>query len=199
VLKVRNATVADARSIANIKIKSYKKGYENLLNPGLLDHMSLDEKEEEYTEIIQEVKYNGGCFFVAETDSGEIIGYAFAGNTTEKPPKKYRRKLGKLEEIFVLPDHWGKKIGVALFQKVVQFLLDGGYASLTLWTLEGADVENWYQKLNGEYLEAKSVEIEGFEIDGVVIEGQEKNERRYGWPQLGELAQLLDQILVNNP
>lgn len=182
----REATPADARSIANVRIKSGKKAFKSIL-PSRFLNLKLDEEENRYKNTLEESGHEGWCFFVAETTSGEIVGYAYAGYSTYRGPKgnQYPHEVSILHEIFVLPNFKRQKIGIKLFQKVVSCLPADRYSSLVLWALKRTDAENWYKDLKGEYLEARGAGLEGFDID----------EHSYGWPKLSDLAQLLNQIL----
>ena len=136
--KLREAVLADAKSIVIVNTNSLREIYRNLMtHPRDLDYNDPTEEEvDEYEYRLKTFKLNVECFFVAEIDSKEIVGYAYAGrpNNSERRgvPINYLSKMAIFNEIFVLPNHQAEGIGTSLFKEIANCLVQKGYNSLIL-------------------------------------------------------------------
>jgi GNAT superfamily N-acetyltransferase len=109
--------------------------------------------------------------FVAEVDRGDqsIIGFCSGGaNRSAKTDPDFAGELGA---IYILEEYRGKGTGKALVQSLVRTLLDRGYRSMLVWVLAENLYRPFYEKLGGQYIRSKEIEIGGRVFEEVA----------YGW------------------
>ena len=115
------------------------------------------------------------CMVVAETDDGEVVGFAYGA--PEREGNRHFR--GELFAIYVLADHQHKGIGRCLFIAMAQHFSSQGIESMLLWVLkDNHPARQFYESMGGEYVEEKTIAIGGTELVEVA----------YGWRDLIGLA-----------
>lgn len=127
-MKIRKATLADAKGIARVHVDSWIATYRNIVPDTYLDQLSYEAREQLWTENLK-AENN----FVAENDDREIIGFADGG---KERTGKYAKLQGELYSIYILPEYQGKGIGRSLMKRVVQHLKANGQNSMLVWVLE---------------------------------------------------------------
>ncbi|CBL46696.1 gcn5-related n-acetyltransferase [gamma proteobacterium HdN1] len=111
-MEIREATVEDALSIANIHAESWRRTYGQVLTWHYLEHVAPSERERIWTERLSEPK-PGQYVLVAQVDD-EVIGFgcAFLNGINE---------LGAyLDNLHVALPHQRAGVGRALIQKIAQ-------------------------------------------------------------------------------
>jgi hypothetical protein len=78
---LRDATVADARSIAEVVVAAWRWAYRGLMPDAVLDGLSIDEREAMWREGLTDPKPGWGCL-VAE-GRGSIVGFVGYGPPLE--------------------------------------------------------------------------------------------------------------------
>jgi GNAT superfamily N-acetyltransferase len=99
-----------------------------------------------------------------------IVGFADFGEAREDMDG-YE---GELYAIYLLPEFQRKGIGERLFNLGVGFLKGGGKDSMYLLALAVSPYRSFYEKMGGQIVGRKQVEIEGRLYDELV----------YGWADL---------------
>lgn len=164
---VRRATVADAGTIAEVRIDSWRATYRGILPVDYLDAMKVEESTALWARILSAAS-DAACVFVAEID-GEIVGFA-AGMTLSAP------KLGfdsELTAIYLLPSVQRAGIGRRLVAHVAATLASAGANNMLVWVLSQNDVaRQFYTRLGAELLKEQA-----FSWD----EGLDLQETGYGW------------------
>ena len=113
-MKIRDASVEDAESIASI--------YNHFV---LTTSISFEEAEVPVIEMagrIADLQASGLPWIVAQQD-GVVAGYAYA--TKWRVRHAYRFSVET--SVYLAPDQAGKGIGTALYQALLKRLRDGGY------------------------------------------------------------------------
>ena len=107
---------------------------------------------------------------MSEEDNGQVVGFAAAGPEREADSGF----AGELYAIYLLEEHQGKGTGRRLFELVVDHFRSQGYKSMRVWVLEGNPAQSFYERLGGERVETKVLQIGGQDYDEIA----------YGWAQL---------------
>jgi GNAT superfamily N-acetyltransferase len=113
-LTVRAATVADATAIGEVHVRSWQAAYAGLIPADFLARLSAESRAESWARLIGD----GGPVLVAEED-GVIAGFAAYGDE-------------RLYALYLLPEYWGRGIGRALHERVVEGMSGD---SAILWVL----------------------------------------------------------------
>lgn len=112
--------------------------------------------------------------FVAEDESGRIVGFADGGRERSGDPVYD----GELYAIYLLQDYQQKGIGRQLFQHVVQHLVKSKFHGMLIWVLADNPSRHFYESMGG--LPVRELEIE--------IAGKRLQEVGYGWSALQTLV-----------
>lgn len=162
-MKIRKATLADAKGIARVHVDSWIATYRSIVPDTYLDQLNYDTREQLWKENL---KANNN--FVAENDDGELIGFADGG---KERTGKYAALKGELYSIYILPEYQGKSIGSSLMKKVVHHLKENGLNSMLIWVLEENLSRGFYEKMGGKEVDRKTLSISGKELSEIA----------YGW------------------
>lgn len=111
---IRPATAADADAIGAVHVRSWQAAYEGLIPADFLAQLSAESRAASWARRIEA----GGPVLVAEED-GVIAGFAAYGD-------------GRLYALYLLPEYWGRGLGRALHDRVVE---DMSGDSAVLWVL----------------------------------------------------------------
>lgn len=118
----------------------------------------------------------GSGNFVAETEGGDVIGFATCGPEREGN-KTYQ---GELYAIYLLEEYQRMGLGCRLVSAVAQRLLADGFSSMLLWVLEdNHSARRFYESLGGERVGRKTITIGGADLVEV----------SYGWRDISVLAE----------
>lgn len=111
--------------------------------------------------------------FVAETDAGEVVGFATGG-----------RELGgdsdydgELYAIYILAPHQRRGVGRRLVAAVVERLIDASFNSMLIWVLQDNPACRFYAALGGSPVRDRTITIGGADLAEVA----------YGWHDLALL------------
>jgi ribosomal protein S18 acetylase RimI-like enzyme len=128
---LRVATVADARSIAEVVVAAWRWAYRGLMPDAVLDGLSIDEREATWREGLTDPKPGWGCL-VAE-DRGSIVGFVGYGPPLEPVEAA---GIGEVYAIYLDPGVVGSGIGRALFAEGTRRLREAGFHRAFLWVLD---------------------------------------------------------------
>lgn len=174
-MQIRRAEVQDSASLAQIQIDSYRTSYAGILPPSYLEGFSYREQEQDWRDLLS--SGSDDVLYVAETESGEIVGYAL-GRPGPSPIPPYD---GELVALHVRPSHQGQGIGQRLIASVTEELQRRGSTALMLWVLEKNPARALYERLGGQELGQK-------DWDGNEAFGIEIKELAYGWLNIQALG-----------
>lgn len=165
-MNIRKAVLADARGIAEVHVDSWLSTYRNIVPADYLNQLTYEARERLWENNL------ANCdVFVAEDESGKIIG--FADNGKERTGK-FENLLGEVYSIYILEEHQSKGLGNLLLKRTVQDLLGKGINSMIIWALEENRACGFYEKMGGRIVDTKKMEISGKQL----------TERAYGWEDI---------------
>jgi ribosomal protein S18 acetylase RimI-like enzyme len=111
------------------------------------------------------------CVYLAETESGEIIGLAMAGVETGST-------TAEVYALYVLPDHHRQGNGRRLVAAIAAHLAQWDVTALHIGVLKAnAPARRFYEALGGQIVGEREVEDAGFQLPEVI----------YGWSDVGML------------
>lgn len=173
-VRVRRAVAQDAPAIAHVQVDTWRSTYGGIIPAELLANLSYERSQGMWEKILSDPK---GTMFVAEDDSGHVVGFADCG-----PARDNKDFSGELYAIYVTQDMQGKGIGRMLSLSVVQDLRAHGYYSMLVWVLAQNPFKRFYESLGGEQASTKDI----------VIGGKTLKELGYGWKNLDLLIAKLE-------
>ncbi|MDM0113083.1 GNAT family N-acetyltransferase [Variovorax sp. J22R133] len=124
--EVRPATLRDAKAVAEVHAIAAKAAYEGILPEDQLRALEPASREAKWRDAIE---YSEPQVHVAELD-GEVVG--FVGFDRSRDPKT-PSTTGEIWALHVKPEHWGKGVGVALWDAAREGLDEEGCTTVTIW------------------------------------------------------------------
>ena len=121
---IRPAEQRDAAAIGRVYYEGWKAAYDGLMPRFFLDALTPANCAPKPDHIAPDRR------FVAE-QNGEVVGTVTFG------PGREDAALLEIQSLYVLPDHWQKEQGSALFRAVCDRAKERGLPGLYVWTLEG--------------------------------------------------------------
>src|SRR5699024_1311461 len=170
-MEIRKANLKDALGVAKVQVDSWKTTYKNIVPDQYLEQMTYKDREKRWIDIISN---SDQAVFVAEGESGEIIGFSSGGN---ERTGKYPQYRGELYAIYILAGHQRKGIGKQLFDSIVESLKQKNISSMAVFVLEDNKSRLFYERLG-----ARKIDTIGIEISGKKL-----NELVYGWRDITEI------------
>jgi GNAT superfamily N-acetyltransferase len=126
---LREAGVADARSVAQIHVNTWRAAYSGIVPDSVLAGLSVDSHAAKWTAAIEQREPE---LWVAEVQD-TIVGWAaFSASRDADAPAK----CGELQAIYVAPNWWARGVGSALLARTRHQLTQRGFQRMTLWVLQ---------------------------------------------------------------
>ena len=164
-MKIRKALASDAKAIAKVHVDSWKTTYRNIVPDSYLDGLTYEAREQLWNENLKQC-----TVFVAETETGEVIGFADCGNERSGD---YPGIEGEVYAIYILEAYQEQSIGKRLMQAVSKELLDKDIHSMLVWVLKENLSSGFYEKLGGKVIDEKYITIAGKQIPELAYEWQD--------------------------
>jgi GNAT superfamily N-acetyltransferase len=140
-MKVRAATVADARTIAEIHVAAWRTAYRGLMPDDYLAALSVDERTAMWSSGLS--RPSPSHLALAEVD-GALAGFCIYGPTRDQEPPE----VAEIYALNIHPDRWGKGAGRALCQHAYREAAARGHTSITLWVMTGnLHAQRFYEHL----------------------------------------------------
>ncbi|WP_277680243.1 GNAT family N-acetyltransferase [Gracilibacillus dipsosauri] len=165
-MKIRKAQLEDARGIAKVQVDCWRVTYKNIVPDEYLNNMTYENREQKWKDIVSEQ-----LVYVAEIESGEIIGFSNGG---KERTSNYPNYDGELYAIYILPPYQKMGIGKQLLRSVMKALLREGIHSMIVFVLEQNRSRYFYEYLGAEKVDCIEIEIAGKKL----------NEFVYGWKDI---------------
>ena len=115
--KVRPAVDSDAEAIASVHAASSRAAYEGLV-PDQHDSLPMEKRRAFWRDAIE---YSEPQVHVALDEAGALVG--FTGFDRSRDPKS-RPTTGEIWALYVLPSHWNKGAGLALWDAAREGLVE---------------------------------------------------------------------------
>jgi GNAT superfamily N-acetyltransferase len=168
-MRIRLARVEDCAGLAHIQVDSYRSAYAGLLPAPYLAHFSYEEQEQDWRDLLSAP--TGDLVLVAETETGELAGYALG-----RPEAERTDYDGELAALHVRRNWQRRGIGRRLMVTMAGQLHGQGCTSLMLWVMAGSPARGFYEKLGGQPAGQKCWRIDEFDLDVVEV--------AYGWREI---------------
>ena len=143
-MRVRRATAADARAIADITVRGWQAAYRGIFDDGFLDGLNVDAREMGWRAMIEADEDGRTPAWVCDVD-GRTVGFISSG-----PPRDDDVPLPAAEAyaIYVVPEAWRGGTGRALISTAVAHWRALGTTTLVLWVFESnARARSFYEAL----------------------------------------------------
>ena len=165
-MNVRQAVPADARSLAEIHVETWRATYPGVVPQEVLDALSVSDRQGLWEEWIPDPRTS---VFVAERDD-EVVGFVSVGPCFTTPG------IGELYAIYVLPSDHGAGTGQALMDAAVETLAQRWDDAILWVATENPRARRFYER-NGWV-------VDGERIDEA-LPGASVHETRYRLSGLG--------------
>ena len=161
--EVRPATLRDAKAIAEIHVSASLAAYRGLLTDVQINTVSAEQRQAYWREAIE---FNEPQVYVA-VDEGEVVGFVGFDRSRDPgtPPT-----TGEIWSIFAATSHWGRGVGLALWDVARDGLLEEGCTKVTLWVPLGNERGLRFHELAGfkrELASAKTVPLGAGKIEEI--------------------------------
>ena len=147
-MNVREATIVDARKIAQIHVDGWRAAYRGQMPDEILDNLNMEKRAAFWSTHLTTHPH---ALFVAEINQ-EILGFCDSIPSRDKDADP--ETTAEIVAIYVDPNHWRKGAGRALCRSVLETARHVKLAELTLWCLSSnVAARRFYEKM-------------GFHLDG---------------------------------
>ncbi len=171
-MHLRNAQPGDARSIAIVRVDTWRSTYKGLVPDELLGKLSYEEFAETFEERIKALA-NDEFLIVAEESPGTIVGFVFGGPERSGNPH-YK---GEIDAIYVLRDYQRQGIGRSLMSRSIDRLEALGMHSMLIWVLKDNPYRAFYESIGGMIVGGQTIDDFGPKMDVIA----------YGWDDIREI------------
>lgn len=125
---VRPAIARDAKGIAEIHVATWNVAYKNLIPA---DHLATFTVEKRLAFWREAIDFSDPQILVASEDD-QLIGFVGFDRSRDAGSKS---TTGEIWAMYVAPEHWGKGMGLALWDGAREGLKEEGCTQVTLWVL----------------------------------------------------------------
>ncbi|OYY88683.1 MAG: GNAT family N-acetyltransferase [Polaromonas sp. 28-63-22] len=125
---VRPAVARDAKAIAEIHVATWQAAYAGLMPAEHLAAITVEKRQAFWREAIE---FSDPQILVA-TDGDSMVGFVGFDRSRDAGSKS---TTGEIWAMYVTPAHWGKGIGLALWDGARDGLKEEGCTQVTLWVL----------------------------------------------------------------
>lgn len=137
---LREAEPGDALAVARVHVRSWQAAYRGLIPDEYLDQLRPEDRAQHYDFATRDSR-KPRTIVAVEEDA--ILGFATTAPARDSDLDGY----GELYALYVDPQHWGRRVGLALIQAARGRLLEMGFRDALLWVLAGnARAERFYEK-----------------------------------------------------
>ncbi len=139
-MRIRNASIEDAREIAEVHIASWRAIYRGHMPTSVLDALDIEQRTAQWREWL--ALPDADCMVV---ESPPIIGFC---NVAPCRDADIEPNTGEITAIYLHPDHWRRGIGRELLAAAVGRACEQGHYALSLWVLrENQRARSFYEAL----------------------------------------------------
>jgi GNAT superfamily N-acetyltransferase len=161
-IRIKEWTLIDSLAIASVHVKSWQTTYRGIISDDYLDDLDASERTKKWEKILSDP--NQKVFVTLEWE--KIVWFATCDKSEE-----FDWYDSTISSIYLLKEYQGKGIWRKLFNNCLSHLQQLGCHSMYIWVLADNPAKNFYEKMGGEYMDRKKIEI-GNEIH---------IESLYGW------------------
>ncbi len=170
-MTIRKAKCEDAAAIARVHVESWRTTYKGIMPDEVLANLSIERRQAGWTRTLCDLT-SPERVFVAENESGEIVGFTSTGPLQDNKDLPFEVEL---YTIYLLEAYQGKGLGYQLATAAVNNLIEQGKYSMLLWVLaDNKPARRFYEKMGGQHVRNQKFEIGGASLDEI----------SYGWPDI---------------
>jgi GNAT superfamily N-acetyltransferase len=125
---VRPATSRDAKAISEIHVATWHVAYKDLMPADYLKSMTVEKRQAYWREAIE---YSEPQLLVA-VDGDKLVGFVGFDRSRDAGT---RSTMGEVWALYVSQAHWGKGVGLALWDGARDGLKEEGCTQVSLWVL----------------------------------------------------------------
>jgi GNAT superfamily N-acetyltransferase len=179
-MHIREATIDDARAIAEVHVASWRTAYRGIMPDDFLATLSVERRERRWRDTLTN-PHSTSVVYVAEDAEGRVAGFAAGGppSATDPASFSYAAYAGELYAIYLLREKHGRGTGRALVRAVARRLAERGIRSMLVWVLADNPARRFYEALGGVPAGEQPTEIGGRQLIEVA----------YGWPDTSGLIE----------
>ena len=162
-ITVRPATLRDAKAIAELHNATVQEAFKVLLGDSKIADVPLEKRQAYWREAIE---YSEPQVHVA-LDEDKIVGFVGFDRSRDKgtPPT-----MGEIWAIYAKPAHWGKGVGLALWDAAREGLQDEGCTHVSVWVPIANERAIRFHELAGfkrEMSSAKTVPVGNVKVEEI--------------------------------
>lgn len=161
--------------IAKVHVDTWKSTYTGIIPSEYLARLSWEDGAHRLQEHLKDM--GPERFLLVAEKEGEIVGFSWGG-PERSGDEVYR---GEIYALYVLPAYQRQGIGQRLVAASARRLLQAGICNLLVWVLSANPYRQFYERLGGQLVREREVEIGGVSLPAV----------GYGWADLAALARMV--------
>ena len=143
---IREATAADAESIARVRVASWQAAYRGVIDDAWLDRLSVGPLRDRLLRAFEPGPAAAFTRVVADGD-GRLVGFASGG--PERGAGAVPRR-GELWTLYLLPEVQRRGLGERLVRSMARGLERRGLDAMVVWALaRNAPARAFYERLGG--------------------------------------------------
>lgn len=170
---IREATVEDAAGIARVHVGAWRSAYRGIMPDAVLDNLDVKQRQARVEGRLKDD--DSKPIFVAEDESGAIVGFAWGG----PPYEDYGDYDCELYALYLLESAQGKGYGRALMEAFVARMIKEGKRSMMLGVLrDNARACGFYTHMGGVVVAEGTHTVQETVLAKLI----------YGWPDITGLA-----------
>ena len=174
-LCIRDATPAEAPTIAEVHYRSRAESYPSFLPEHLVNARSLDERERLWRGFLADAGYGRDRHLVVLEEDGAPMGFAAGGPQRHGDPAY----PGEIWSIYLRRSHQRRGHGSRIVKELARRMDGAGYPALIVWThATNAAARRFYEALGGAYVRTRPSRLGPGSTEVV----------GYGWPRIDTLA-----------
>lgn len=169
---IRESGLQDAVVIAKVHVATWRAAYAGIVPEAYLARLSIEDRIQFFRSFLGNPE-SQGFMFVAEDESGNVVGFIAAG-----PERTGNRAYpGEIYGLYVIPECQRQGVGFRLLLAAVEELSRREMPSMMLWVLADNPCRAFYESLGGIEIRRRQLNFDGAQLDEVA----------YGWPDLKRL------------
>ena len=139
---IRPAKPGDEMGVADVHVRSWQAAYKGLLPDDYLNGLRPEDRAQRYTFGSRDPRQP---FTIVSTEADLITGFATIGPARDPDIPDY----GELFAIYVAPEWWDRRIGLALVTEARDRLYERGFRSAALWVMANNTRAERFYKIDG--------------------------------------------------
>jgi ribosomal protein S18 acetylase RimI-like enzyme len=143
-MRIREASLGDARAIAEIHVRAWQAAYRGQMPDEYLDGLSVEDRLAQHEWSLRNQRETWRLW-VAE-DEGAVVGFAVTGPSEDADADE---RTGEVYAIYLEPARVGSGVGRELFAGAVHDLGSRGFRAATLWVLQSNERARRFYELAG--------------------------------------------------